>query len=286
MSPPSAERTPRWPTITEPLLRERLAMDDERFTRFFLQEILPSVGRRRFTRELYERGIGYPWERPESSFVLRGAEVLPPTPPVDAAARHPLLAIGSNGSPQTLARKLAHLADTDRELLVLAGELHDFDIGVAAHPTAYGSMPANLFESPGTAVRAAILWVTDAQLTQLAWTELTYRLGRLDGIRFVADDGTEVRSALVYVSRFGTFCPDGGPVALAAMPARDRTAPALDQPSLLDAAARLALGPEARGTDLVRRVFEDVAGFATTHGGAVRARGRPLRSPAWTPWRP
>ncbi len=287
MSSPHRRAAPSWPTITEPLLRERLAMDDARFDRFFFDEILPSVGRRSFTQKLYDLGAGYPWERPEGSFLLRGADVLPVAEPVGVRRRHALLAVGSNGAPVTLARKLAHMPqEDDREVLVLAGDLEDFDIGVAANPTAYGSMPATLFSSPGTAVRAAILWVTDAQLTQLAWTELTYRLGRLDGIRFRADDGTEVTSALAYVSRFGVFCPEGAPVALAAMDARDRTAAALHQPQLLDAAARIALGAEATGHDLVRHVIEDVARFAVTHGAAVRARGRPFVSGAWTPWRP
>lgn len=259
-------------------------MDDERFRAFLFDEVLPSVGRRRFTEADYARGAAYPWERPEGSFLLRGTEVLPPQEPSAGDGRHALLAIGSNGAPATLARKLAHLPTArDRELLVRSGELHDFDIGVAAHPTAYGAMPATLFESPGTAVRAAVLQVTDAQLTQLAWTELTYRLGRLDGVRFTADDGEELDGVLAFVSRFGSFCPDGEPLALAAMPARRRTARALSHPALLDTAARLALGAAATGRDLVRHVFEDVHRFATTHGGALRAAGRPLRCAHWTP---
>jgi len=268
-----------WPPITEPLLLERLGMDDERFAAFLLDEVLPSVGVREYTRAAYERGAGYPWERPEGSFLLRDGDVLPPTPPATAVERYPLLATGSNGAPAVLRRKFAHLPDPeDRTCLVLAGHLHDHDVGVAAHPTAYGSMPATPFASAGTAVRVAVLHVTAAQLTQLAWTELTYRLGRLDDVRLVADDDTTLDSVYLWISRLGTFCPHGEPVALAAVPARDRSAPALSQPQLLDLAARLALGDTATGEDLVRAVFEDAAAFANGPGAVLRSRAAHLRA--------
>jgi hypothetical protein len=46
----------------------------------------------------------------------------------------------------------------------------------------------------------------------------------------------EVRAeAHVYVSRHGPLALDGGPVALAAVPARGRRLPALTQPELLEA---------------------------------------------------
>ncbi len=264
--------------ITEPLLLERLAMDDAAF-RAFMRETFAGVPPRPYSPEVLSRALGYPWERPAASFLLEGEDhvlladlplarrealLAAPWAALGGPRRHAVLAIGSNGSPRRLATKLAHLAE--RDVLVLAGELSDTDVGAAAHPTAYGSMPATLFPSPGTAVRAAVLWVTPAQLTQLTWTEISYRLEPATG--FVADDGVRVDELLVFASRWGPFAPDREPVALAAVPARGRRAPAWTQEQLLDRAARTMLGDEARAADLVRALFEDLAG--TTARGTER----------------
>ena len=86
--------------------------------------------------------------------------------------------------PERLALKFKELPEDERDLLVLAGTLHDFDVGAAPMPAFYGALPATVFPSPGAAVRASVLWVSDVQLTALAWSELSYWLGRLDGVRF------------------------------------------------------------------------------------------------------
>jgi hypothetical protein len=117
-------------------------------------------------------------------------------------------------------------------------------------------------------VRAAVLWLTPPQLTLLTKAELSYRLGRLDRAHFVMDEaGVTVDDVFAYVARLGAYCPgEGGPVALAAVPATGRTAPALTQVDLLDHVAPLLGGPGARAEDVVRRVFEDPV------GGVARAR--------------
>jgi hypothetical protein len=193
--------------------------------------------------------------------------------------RHPILAFGSNAAPTTLARKFAHFEDPrDREVLVLAGDLHDFDVGAAATVAIYGAMPATLFESPGTAVRAAVLYTTDAQATQLTWSELSYRFGRLDEVRF----GDKTISVLAYANRFGAFAPDGHPLALAAVPARDRSAPALTQRELLDRAAGLMGLADADA--VVHAVHEDPARVFALVREYVRPRALPFASERWTPY--
>lgn len=287
-----------WPPIAEPLLLERLGMDDDAFLAFIVQAF-GSLPARRFTPEVLATALAYPWERPERSYLLTGetVELLDDLEPErrdallqvrhGATPRYPLLAFGSNGAPSTLARKLAHLPEDARRVLVLAGELHGFDVGVSSHPTAYGAMPASLFESPGTAVRGAILWVSAVQLTQLCWTEIGYRLGRFDGVAFVCDQPAEpVDAVFAFAARQGTFCPDGEPLALAAIPATGRTAPALTQEELLDRAARLALGEGATAAALVRAIFEDVGRLGEEGSGRIRAAGRPFAPAAWTPFAP
>jgi hypothetical protein len=247
-----------------------------------------------------ERATRYPWARPQGSYRLRDGDV-EPLDDLSAAERKrvlaefasedcgrlPLLAIGSNGAPEALERKFAHFPEErDRAVLALTGRLHDFDVGVSPQPTIYGSMPATLFPSPGTRVCATVLWVTPTQFTQLVWSELSYRLGRLR-TRFDVDEiGTSFDAILVFVSRFGAFCVNEQPVALAAIPATGRTADALTQEQLLDAVAELALGPGGNAEALVRAIFEDMTGVARKVAATVRKESQPFASERWTPFTP
>ena len=289
----------RWPRIDEPELLARLAMDGREFDEF-LRTLAASFPPRVYEPASLEWAVGYPWERPPGSYRLTrdGIELLTDMTAdereaalerylSEAGGRMPLLAIGSNAAPDALERKFAHFPDEDdREVLALTGRLHDFDVGAAAQPTMYGSMPATLFPSPGTDVCATVLWVTPNQFTQLTWSELTYRLGRLR-TRFDVDlDGTSFAEVLVFISRFGSFCVDERPVALAAVPASGRTADALTQEQLLDAAAALAIGPEARAEALVRAILEETSEIVVRITSTVREASVPFASERWTPFSP
>jgi hypothetical protein len=203
-----------------------------------------------------------------------------------ARERHPIVAFGSNAAPATLESKFGHFPDeADRTVLVVTGFLHDLDVGAAASPSAYGSAPAALFSSPGTEVRAAVLWLTATQATQLTWSEISYRLGRLDASHFEVDEAdVEVDELFAYVNRFGALSVDGEPLALAAIPARGRHAPALTQEEMLGVVARLALGPDAAAVDLVRAIFEDMAAVVARVSEQVWPLGRPLDPELWTPY--
>ena len=283
-----------WPPITEPDLLERLALEDEEF--FALMRSYWSAAEpRELEPAAFERALGYPWERPGASYILRGEEVellgdVDPENRAEVVAdfaqdRHPLLSFGGNGAPSWLATKFAHFTDeADREVLVLTGELHDFDVGVAPTLSPIGYMPATLFASPGTEVRAAVVWATPAQATQLTWTEIPYRLGRLDDAHFVIDEAdVAVDEIFAYIHRLGTFCVEGSPVALAAVPARDRTATALTQEQLLEIAARMVVGPDAGAEDLVRALYGDLSGVAARVAETVWPSATQLQA-AWTPF--
>ena len=259
-----------FPPITEPELLERLAFDDEEFLAF-IHNLAAAWGRREYRPELFERALAYPWARPGVSYLLHDSdfELLRDLDPAKRESiakdftqdRHPILSIGGNAAPEWLTTKFAHFPDQeDRSALVLTGDLHGLDIGPAAELTPLGYMPANLFASPGTAVRAAVIWATAPQVTQLTWSEVSCSLGRLDEARFVVDEtDLQVDEVFAYINRFGTFCVDGAPVALAAIPATGRTAKALTQEELLDVVARLLIGADARAEDLVRAIFDDRA---------------------------
>ena len=169
-------------------------------------------------------------------------------------------------------------------MLVLTGDLHDVDVGAVASPGILGYIPATLFASPGTAVRAAVVWVTPAQVTQLTWSEMTYRLGRLEDARFEMDEAdVQVKEIFAYVSRFGAFCIDDSPVALAAIPATGRTATEMTQEELLDHVARLVIGPDAWAEGLVRAIHEDMAGVVARASETVWQSSEQLQS-RWTPF--
>lgn len=274
-------------------------MDDEEFAAF-IGAVVAKLPPRSCDPAALEAALTYPWRRPPGSYLLSGGAVellrdmatekrerVIAQLAGEDGERLPILSIGSNAAPQTLERKLAHFdREEDRTVLALSGQLEDFDVGVAAHLTMYGSMPATLFPSPGTAVATTLLWITPAQFTQLAWSEITYRLGNLRTRFGVEESPTGFDQVLVFVSRFGTFCPDGEPAALAAIPAKRRGAPELSQAQLLDAAARLALGPEADAEALVRAIFEDSAAAVAKIAATVHGAALPFRSERWTPFQP
>ena len=283
-----------WPPITEPELLRRLALDDAAF-RAQGARMASIWGSRELQPADLERALGYPWERPASSYVLRGDDVeqLDEMDPGTRAetvrdftrTRYPLLAYGGNGAPTWLRTKFAHFDDpADRSALVLVGELHDFDVGVAAVVSPFGYMPATLFASPATAVRASIVWTTARQATQLTWTEVPYRLVRLDDARFVSSEaGVEVEQVFAFLHRVGSFCVDGSPAALAAIPAENRVATALTQRQLLDIAAALMLGDASTAEDLVRAAFHDAPSMAVRAMETILLSAQHLQG-GWTPF--
>lgn len=286
------------PPIAEPELIERLTMDDEQF-RAFVAAFVAQVPPRPCDATAFEWACAYPWERPAGSYLLcadGGVELLSALGKPERERlierfaapdgnRLPLLAIGSNAAPEALQRKFAHLPEpADRTLLAVHGRLHEFDVGYAPQPAFYGALPATIFPSPGTAVDAMLLWVTPTQFTQLTWSELSYRLGRLR-TRFTVDQADEqFDEVLVFVSRWGAFCVDGAPVALAAVPAERRTATALTQREVLDLAAALTLGERTSGEELVRAVYENRAGLGTAFAATLHRAGLPFASERWTPY--
>jgi hypothetical protein len=282
-----------WPEITEPLLRERQGMSNQEFFEF-LAGLLDAIGTRELEDEHYERAIGYPWgRRPGSCLVSdEGVEDLCDVDAgrrkelvgeyLDGSDRIPLLAYGANASPQRLALKLAHLPDGHREALILAGDLQGFDVGAAAQPPLFSSMPATLIPSPGAAVRVAVLFLTPIQFTALWWTEVSYKLGALTGITLTTDVAEDpIERVIVFISRFGAFCVDGAPVAMAAITGRNRSSMALTQTEILEAAARMSIGEGSTARDLIKASFENPAAFMAERFATFQAASVAFESEHW-----
>jgi hypothetical protein len=284
-----------WPAITEPLLRERQGMSFDQFY-VYLMELVEALGARELDDEQYERAISYPWMRPPGScFVTEdGVEHLSDLGAGrrdelireylhESQDRVPLLAYGANGSPERLSQKLAHLPDGHREALILAGDLEDFDIAPAAQPPLFISMPATLMPSPSTLARVAVLFLDHVQFTALWWTEFGYKLGALSDVKVTTDFTQEpITRVILFMSRFGTFCHEGAPVAMAALKATNRRFTALTQVEILDAAARMSLGDGATARDLVKAAFEQPITFMAEHYAKFKAASAPFESEHWT----
>lgn len=191
--------------------------------------------------DVLERAMRYPYAVPALPFAQLGHRTLSPAElDIDPSQRTPLLAYGSNSSPEVLSRKLALSPDP---VLVEPAWLHDFDVVYSAHISPYGAVPATLQRSAGTVVRVAVLHLTPAQLTLVSATEPNYEPSELEDIRCELFSGASRTEVAVYLSRHGCLLVDGAEVALVAVPARDRRFAELSEPQVLEH-LRSSLCPE------------------------------------------
>ena len=131
---------------------------------------------------------GYPFPAPGSCYLFRNGTAEPlPRDPALYEGRQPVLAHGSNRSPEQLARKYGSAA----EIPVTYGRLADYDVVYSAHMSQYGSIASTLQHTPGTTVRLTINWLDRRQLARMHETEgpSTYAYGRLRGIDLALESG-------------------------------------------------------------------------------------------------
>jgi len=193
--------------------------------------------------ELLRLAKGYPYSAMGGSYLFRndGLSALG----LRADKSHPLfedrvpvIAHGSNRSPEQLQRKFAELPAADTVIPVTRAWLADHDVVYSAHVTQYGSIAANLRSAPGTRVEIYVTWLNPTQLKHMHATELggeNYAYGRLKGIDMLVEEGPRQRldQAFVYLSRRGCLAREDQPIALAAVPAEGRSYGALQQEEVL-----------------------------------------------------
>ncbi|MDH5555950.1 MAG: hypothetical protein OEZ03_01295 [Alphaproteobacteria bacterium] len=183
-------------------------------------------------RAKLDRARGYPYTIPEGSYVWRDGAVAVFDPAL-RKDRVPVLAIGSNQSPDQLTRKYGDQG----EIPVQRARLQDFDIYYSAHITGYGSVPAMLQYAPGTAVTLSVNWLNDRQLDVMHGTELyaaRYQYAVIEDIALALDCGTNLDFVHLYVGVNGHLLHDGHAVALSAMPAEGRRPKALTTAEVLE----------------------------------------------------
>jgi hypothetical protein len=196
------------------------------------------------TEELVRRALAYPYEPPAGSFVQIGDRTLPvPPEEIDVEGRRALLAYGANAAPEALTRKLAELPP--RPIAVLRVSLSGWDVVYSAHVTRYGAVPAAVVPSPGTVASVHLVFPDDEQLVAIAATEgANYELRQLVDFSAELEIGGEgPREIDAFLSVHGPLLSGGAPVALAAIPARDRAFPELTTPAMIER-VRAALHPD------------------------------------------
>lgn len=183
-----------------------------------------------------KRAYGYPYPAPGHDYLFRvgRVEMLPEN--ADLGNRQPVIAVGSNRAPEQLERKFG--AESDGAIPVTWAWMHGYDVVYCAHLAGYGSVPATLHGSPGTEVRVAVTWLTEAQLERMHETEsvgASYVYGTFDLDAIDLGAGRPALRAGCYITKRGALVLDGEPVALAEIEARNRRFKSLPQ------AAKLAL---------------------------------------------
>ncbi len=198
------------------------------------------------------RAKSYPYDVPKGSYVLYKGEPLSlkrMNPPDDTGERIPVLAYGSNASPQQLVRKFPDLGD-DIAIPVLKTALPGFDVVYSARFSSYGAIPAMLAPSPGTTLTTFVTWLTEDQLETMHDTELgpdrdgsAYTFGKLTGVLAMIDAIGIREEVFTYQSAAPALCHDGALCAYAEVHARDRAFTALRHDRVLQSAHE-ALAPD------------------------------------------
>lgn len=199
------------------------------------------------------RARSYPYPYPGRSFTWHEGRVMPFDPSA-ISGRTPVLAVGSNRSPDQLTRKF--LDQSRGAIPVQHARLRDFDIVYAAYLTRYGAVPAMLQSAPGTSVELAVTWLDPAQLDVMHATEGGYHYATIEGIDLVLDDGDRMDAIHLYVGREGHLVHDGRSIPLAEIAARGRSDPPRNTAEVLDLVrGRIAPGLSPEG--FILRVIDD-----------------------------
>ena len=200
----------------------------------------------------------YPFPIPENSYVVEDGgyrEIAKGEPLPDLSGLTPVLACGSNQSPEQLARKFDNLGA--HPIPVLKARAKDFDAVHSPHFSAYGSIPATLHYHAGVEATLFTNWLNDEQLARMHETEVSaenYHYVRIDGITLDIAFGARLTSVYAYISSRGALCHDGKPLGLAAVSTTGRAWPEISQNGV-QALARDRLSP---GTALEVFITENV----------------------------
>lgn len=203
--------------------------------------------------DVVARALGYPYPREPGAFVWRDGQVAPMTVELPADSI-PVIAHGSNASPQQLTRKFADLVGI--EIPTVPADLLDHDVVYAPRISHYGSVPATLAPSPGTRARVFLQWLSPRALARMDETEgVPGAYERIAGASVILEDGHR-QEAWSYVTEAGALRVAGAPVALAEVSASGRRFSELSQEGAQRAVMEL-LGVSGSIEDFIRENVAD-----------------------------
>ena len=130
--------------------------------------------------EIINRAKNYPYQRPKGSFLLENERIVELKGRVldgDLSKFIPVLAYGSNASPEQLRRKLSPI---NEPIAVLSATVKNLDVIFSGQFSRYGCVPATITKSEGTMLYTHVVLLNKKQLSIIHKTELPeYRYGKL-----------------------------------------------------------------------------------------------------------
>lgn len=141
-------------------------------------------------------GLLDPHDRPLDQF-LRAEGGSP------VAQRTPVLAVGSNACPAQVRRKMAEAA-VAAQVPITAVRVHGLAVGVSAHVSRVGYLPATSVSDPAAESELWMVWLDSAALAAMDATEPNYRRVRLSSrYPMHLTSGQPVTDGWLYLSRYG-----------------------------------------------------------------------------------
>ena len=184
------------------------------------------------TDPVISRALDYPYPSPAYDFVLDNGSVERLEDKSILAGRVPVLAIGSNRSPEQLLRKFG-----ERDILpVTSIQLGGYDVVYAAHMASYGSIPAVLARSPGTVIDIGINWLSRIQLERMHETEaigVNYNFGIASKLNILSGNEHQSHNVGCYLGIHGCLSLKKNLIALKEINAQNRVFTALSQFEIL-----------------------------------------------------
>ncbi len=206
--------------------------------------------------KILNRAKDYPYQRPNGSFLLESDRIVELKGRVldgDLAKFIPVLAYGSNASPEQLRRKLNPIKEP---IAVLSSTLRDIDVVFSGQFSRYGCIPATLARSKGTMLYTHVVLLTKKQLSLIHKTELPeYRYGELQQPIIIDRLGFR-ESIKAYIFDWG-FVKDKKYIAFEEVFAEKRNYLSLNHPECLSLAINEITDKQISVDDFIVRLLDD-----------------------------
>ncbi|MEH6402762.1 MAG: hypothetical protein V7750_05270 [Sneathiella sp.] len=226
------------------------------------------------TAEL-DLALNYPYDRPEHSYSITRSKVVAFPTNLMLSGRIPVIACGSNAAPKQLIRK--YNAIETEPIYVSKAKLKNFLCCYSAHITSYGSIPATLAHTEGTATDCHITWLTKQQLEHMHKTEAVgsnYKFSKLENIDLLCSEAGHLTEAYSYVSLHGNIQDQGNPIAVAGINTSPAPTLQLDQISIQDK-VRSEIAPNFSVSEFVAGNISNLQ-LRRARVGLVKKNARPF----------